>query len=136
MNITKEAVDKYLADNFEAILILKRNKLISWAQIANKIAEVNNTDVPDKDYVRKRFLKLEEKQEYTIATITFDKDVPTLHGLPYKLESDSTSSGKYTYSEKRDREGNVQIDDIVDRKLTDDEIFDRYGRDKETWKMV
>jgi len=135
MNITKEAVDKYLADNFEAILILKRNKLISWAQIANKIAEVNNTDVPDKDYVRKRFLKLEEKQKDTIGAITWNEGNPTLNGLPYKLESNSTSSEKYTYSEKRDREGNVQIDDIVDRKLTDDEIFDRYGRDKETWKI-
>lgn len=39
------------------------------------------------------------------------------------------------YFEKRNKDGSIQITDTVDRKLTDDELFERYGRDKKEWRI-
>jgi hypothetical protein len=39
------------------------------------------------------------------------------------------------YKEKRSENGTVEITDFVDRKLTDDELFERYGRSKVDWRI-
>jgi len=39
------------------------------------------------------------------------------------------------YKEKRNTDGSIEITDVVDRKLTDEEIFDRYGRNREDWRI-
>lgn len=39
------------------------------------------------------------------------------------------------YREKRNNDGSVEITDTVDRKLTDDELFERYGRNKADWRI-
>lgn len=39
------------------------------------------------------------------------------------------------YKESRKTDGSIEILDVVDRKLTDDEIFERYGRNKEDWRI-
>lgn len=39
------------------------------------------------------------------------------------------------YKETRDEDGKVSITETVDRKLTDDELYKRYGRSKEDWRI-
>lgn len=39
------------------------------------------------------------------------------------------------YREKRSENGTVEITDFVDRRLTDDELFERYGRSKVDWRI-
>lgn len=39
------------------------------------------------------------------------------------------------YKEKRSDDGKIEITDFVDRRLTDDELFERYGRSKEDWRI-
>lgn len=39
------------------------------------------------------------------------------------------------YREKRNSDGSIEIIDTVSRKLTDDELFERYGRDKNEWRI-
>ncbi len=42
------------------------------------------------------------------------------------------------YSEKRNDDGSIQITDILERRLSDDDLFKRYNRDKNFWaiKMI
>lgn len=40
------------------------------------------------------------------------------------------------YKEVRLTDGTTTITDVVDRRLTDDEIFERYGRDKNDWRIT
>ena len=40
------------------------------------------------------------------------------------------------YREDRKDDGSVRIQDTVDRKLTDKELFERYGRNQKEWKII
>jgi len=40
------------------------------------------------------------------------------------------------YREERREDGSVRIQDTVDRKLTDKELFERYGRNQKEWKII
>lgn len=44
--------------------------------------------------------------------------------------------GTSEYKEERREDGSVRIQDTVDRKLTDKELFERYGRNDKEWKII
>lgn len=107
-NTTKEKVDKYLTDYFQLILDAKNKNEVKWKDITSNI----DKDI-DPEYVRGRFRKLEKKK---VVRFSF----PII---------------KNEYKEVRKSDGEVEITDTVDRKLTDEELYERYGRDKEGWRI-
>ncbi len=59
--------------------------------------------------------------------------VPETFTLTNNTGTHTTSS--YEYKETRKPDGAIEIVDTVDRKLTDSELFERYGRKEEEWKI-
>lgn len=60
--------------------------------------------------------------------------VPDRFGLD-KIVANPTHKVLSEYKEIRKPNGDVEITDTVDRKLSDDELYDRYGRNKNEWKI-
>lgn len=71
------------------------------------------------------------RDDVSAKPYTADGIVRIAHNIKHGILEDDHSG----LSEKRNQDGSIQIKDIVDRRLSDAEIFERYGRNPYEWRI-
>ena len=71
------------------------------------------------------FLKEKGKGTMSLSSLIWNAHAVLNEGLEKSNE----------YTERRDEDGTIKIKDVVDRKLSDQEIFSRYGRSPLEWRI-
>ena len=124
----KEITDKYLNEND---LTFRNDGTPNWKLMASIISTYfsnNNQVIPVNltgEYVRGRWRKI--KNNSRLPKLQREKK-KTFDIVQPQVKNELFI--KYEYKENRKANGEVEITDSVDKKLTDDEIFERYGRNK------
>ena len=129
----KEITDKYLNEND---LTFRNDGTPNWKLMASIISTYfsnNNQVIPVNltgEYVRGRWRKI--KNNSRLPKLQREKK-KTFDIVQPQVKNELFI--KYEYKENRKANGEVEITDSVDKKLTDDEIFERYGRNKNDWRI-
>ena len=109
MNL-KETVDKYLLEKWETVCNDKQLSGFKWSDIARSIANKFNIDVPDSEYVRNRFRKLQKPNNKTLVTNT-------------------TSNVKYQYVSGKQDDTSKEFTFTADNIPTQEEIIEHFKID-------
>jgi len=115
MNL-KETVDKYLLEKWETVCNDKQLSGFKWSDIARSIANKFNIDVPDSEYVRNRFRKLQKPNNKTLVTNT-------------------TSNVKYQYVSGKQDDTSKEFTFTADNIPTQEEIIEHFKIDTSKFRI-
>lgn len=104
----KEKLESYLESAYAEIEERRASGKIKWQEEADKIKTLLNIDI-NSEALRKKFRKL--------------RITPP------------TTELEFSYKETRRINGDVTIEDNVEKKLSDDELYTRYNRPKTDWTI-
>lgn len=87
---------------------------------------------PDSTVANNETPPFRKMSDYPTSRKDYGVSSKTEQSEPIKSTNGSTQT---EYKEKRNNDGSIEITDIVDRKLTDAELFERYGRSQDDWRI-
>jgi len=135
MQNKQEVVDKYLTENFKLIEQQRNSHGFSWNSVLDKIEEVIKGNIfhiyengifdkSDREYVRKRFLKLRQQEPTAFCNSQYTESA-----------TDSTTKFKYVSGVENKSKGAKEFTFTADNIPTEEEIISHFNIDTKKYKI-
>lgn len=137
----KQIVDKYLTENYESVAAEQVSGNFSWKHIAQDIANQENINVPNKEYVRNRWRKIQKKSNNLSVIDTVDyarltiKDPKQSVLVDFTNNQSSTVDSKFKYISGKEDSKTKEFTFTADKIPTTDEIISHFNIDTTKFRV-
>ena len=136
MSKIKELTDAYLKKHYQKVQDLKDTGKIKWSDVAKEISyQGSHRELPDPEYVRKRFLQLKKAVSIGSAIGKSNEVFKETFKTAQELFNKEISKFQYSSGKENKEQGTKEFHFTADTIPTEDEIIEHFNIDIKKFKI-
>jgi hypothetical protein len=136
MSKIKELTDAYLRKHYQKVQDLKDTGKIKWSDVAKEISyQGSHRELPDPEYVRKRFLQLKKAVSIGSAIGKSNEVFKETFKTAQELFNKEISKFQYSSGKENKEQGTKEFYFTADTIPTEDEIIEHFNIDIKKFKI-